>query len=127
MSRLRRFIIQGRPVPGESLGEELVSSARRDPDMALPFMVRAAEAFGDVGVAAIGESHEVPATDGYVVGHTAPRELKRLATQARIVDPITRRFLVSAGISEGCGFWTLAVALALRRPRPLLHPRATMC
>jgi 2-polyprenyl-3-methyl-5-hydroxy-6-metoxy-1,4-benzoquinol methylase len=40
------------------------------------------------------------AVDGYVLGHT-DAELKRLATQARLIDPITRRFLVSAGITEG--------------------------
>jgi 2-polyprenyl-3-methyl-5-hydroxy-6-metoxy-1,4-benzoquinol methylase len=40
------------------------------------------------------------ATDGYVLGHT-DAELKRLATQARLIDPITQRFLVSAGITEG--------------------------
>lgn len=40
------------------------------------------------------------ARDGYVLGHTHV-ELKRLATQARLIDPITRRFLVSAGIKEG--------------------------
>jgi 2-polyprenyl-3-methyl-5-hydroxy-6-metoxy-1,4-benzoquinol methylase len=40
------------------------------------------------------------AADGYVLGHT-DAELKRLATQARLIDPITRRFLVSAGIAEG--------------------------
>jgi ubiquinone/menaquinone biosynthesis C-methylase UbiE len=40
------------------------------------------------------------AMDGYVLGHT-DAELKRLATQARLIDPITRRFLVSAGIREG--------------------------
>jgi 2-polyprenyl-3-methyl-5-hydroxy-6-metoxy-1,4-benzoquinol methylase len=39
-------------------------------------------------------------TDGYVLGHS-DAELKRLATQARLIDPITRRFLVSAGIKEG--------------------------
>jgi tRNA A58 N-methylase Trm61 len=39
-------------------------------------------------------------TDGYVLGHSDV-ELKRLATQARLIDPITRRFLVSAGIREG--------------------------
>jgi SAM-dependent methyltransferase len=36
----------------------------------------------------------------YPLGHT-DAELKRLATQARMVDPITRRFLVSAGITKG--------------------------
>jgi protein-L-isoaspartate O-methyltransferase len=40
------------------------------------------------------------AMDGYVLGHT-DAELERLATQARLIDPITRRFLVSAGITEG--------------------------
>jgi protein-L-isoaspartate O-methyltransferase len=42
----------------------------------------------------------MPATDGYVLGHT-DAELKRLATQARLIDPITKRFLVSAGIKKG--------------------------
>jgi 2-polyprenyl-3-methyl-5-hydroxy-6-metoxy-1,4-benzoquinol methylase len=40
------------------------------------------------------------AKDAYVLGHSEA-ELKRLATQARLIDPITRRFLVSAGIREG--------------------------
>jgi 2-polyprenyl-3-methyl-5-hydroxy-6-metoxy-1,4-benzoquinol methylase len=39
-------------------------------------------------------------TDGYVLGH-GEAELKRLAIQARLIDPITRRFLVSAGIRDG--------------------------
>jgi SAM-dependent methyltransferase len=38
--------------------------------------------------------------DPYVLGH-AEAELRRLSTQAVLVDPITRRFLVSAGIAEG--------------------------
>jgi 2-polyprenyl-3-methyl-5-hydroxy-6-metoxy-1,4-benzoquinol methylase len=38
--------------------------------------------------------------DAYVLGHSEA-ELKRLLTQARLIDPITRRFLVSAGIREG--------------------------
>jgi 2-polyprenyl-3-methyl-5-hydroxy-6-metoxy-1,4-benzoquinol methylase len=42
----------------------------------------------------------VVATGKYVLGHT-DAELKRLATQARLIDPITRRFLISAGITEG--------------------------
>ena len=37
---------------------------------------------------------------GYVLGHS-DAELKRLSTQAHLIDPITRRFLVSAGIAEG--------------------------
>ena len=34
------------------------------------------------------------------LGHTE-YELERLARQARLVDPITRRFFVAAGIAEG--------------------------
>src|SRR5947209_4469612 len=37
---------------------------------------------------------------GYVLGHT-DAELKRLAAQAHLIDPITQRFLLSAGIREG--------------------------
>jgi SAM-dependent methyltransferase len=36
----------------------------------------------------------------YVLGH-ADAELARLSTQARVVDPITRRMLVDAGIETG--------------------------
>jgi ubiquinone/menaquinone biosynthesis C-methylase UbiE len=36
----------------------------------------------------------------YELGHTE-KELKRLATQARLIDPITRRFLQDAGIVAG--------------------------
>jgi len=36
----------------------------------------------------------------YALGHTA-YEVERLARQARLVDPITRRFFVAAGIAEG--------------------------
>jgi ubiquinone/menaquinone biosynthesis C-methylase UbiE len=36
----------------------------------------------------------------YVLGHSEA-ELARLKTQARLIDPITRRFLASAGIVEG--------------------------
>jgi SAM-dependent methyltransferase len=35
---------------------------------------------------------------GYVLGH-ADRELQRLGTQARLIDPITRRFLLAAGLT----------------------------
>ena len=35
--------------------------------------------------------------DGYVLGHSG-RELDRLAAQARVLDPITRRFFHDAGI-----------------------------
>ena len=37
---------------------------------------------------------------GYVLGHS-DAELRRLETQARIKDPITRRFLVAAGVGPG--------------------------
>ena len=40
------------------------------------------------------------ATIEYVLGHSET-ELNRLSTQARLIDPITRRFLTSAGIAEG--------------------------
>jgi ubiquinone/menaquinone biosynthesis C-methylase UbiE len=42
----------------------------------------------------------MPASRDYVLGHTEA-ELKRLTTQARLIDPVTRRFLVSAGIVPG--------------------------
>src|SRR6478752_456313 len=37
---------------------------------------------------------------GYVLGH-AERELRRLAAQARMVDPITARFFGEAGVRAG--------------------------
>jgi SAM-dependent methyltransferase len=40
------------------------------------------------------------ATGGYVLGHS-DRELERLSTQARLVDPITVQFLRLAGIARG--------------------------
>jgi ubiquinone/menaquinone biosynthesis C-methylase UbiE len=36
----------------------------------------------------------------YVLGHS-PKELERLAVQARQIDPITRQFLVEAGVAPG--------------------------
>src|SRR5689334_1876995 len=36
----------------------------------------------------------------YVLGHS-PLEMRRLKLQARLIDPITRRFLSAAGVSEG--------------------------
>ena len=36
----------------------------------------------------------------YVPGH-GPREIERLIRQARMVEPITRRFFVEAGIAPG--------------------------
>ncbi len=39
-------------------------------------------------------------TGAYVLGH-ADRELNRLSVQARLVDPITRRFLLDAGVVPG--------------------------
>jgi 2-polyprenyl-3-methyl-5-hydroxy-6-metoxy-1,4-benzoquinol methylase len=38
--------------------------------------------------------------DGYMLGHR-PGELRRLGFQARLIDPITRRFLVAAGVAPG--------------------------
>ena len=38
--------------------------------------------------------------DGYILGHR-PDELRRLGFQARLIDPITRRFLVAAGVAPG--------------------------
>src|SRR5260221_5933325 len=44
---------------------------------------------------------DVPAEhDGYMLGHR-PDELRRLGLQARLIDPITRRFLVAAGVVPG--------------------------
>lgn len=37
---------------------------------------------------------------GYALGY-AEAELRRLTTQARLIDPITRRFLEAAGIRKG--------------------------
>ena len=39
-------------------------------------------------------------TAEYVLGHS-DRELERLSTQARLLEPITREFLISAGIVPG--------------------------
>jgi SAM-dependent methyltransferase len=36
----------------------------------------------------------------YALGHSDP-ELERLVTQARVIDPITRRFFLAAGIAPG--------------------------
>ena len=40
------------------------------------------------------------AVGDYALGHS-DAEMRRLATQSRLIDPITRRFLVSAGIIPG--------------------------
>ena len=48
----------------------------------------------------VGNRAQVDPVERYVLGHSA-RELKRLAVQARLVDPITRRFLCAAGITSG--------------------------
>ena len=37
---------------------------------------------------------------GYLLGHD-PDELRRLNAQARVIDPITRRFFQAAGIGPG--------------------------
>jgi len=36
----------------------------------------------------------------YLLGHS-PNELERLVTQARVIDPITRRFFLAAGVAPG--------------------------
>jgi SAM-dependent methyltransferase len=41
-----------------------------------------------------------PSDPAYSLGHSE-RELERLASQARLVDPITRRFLIEAGVAPG--------------------------
>jgi tRNA A58 N-methylase Trm61 len=46
------------------------------------------------------EANRMVVSGKYVLGHT-DAELTRLSTQARLIDPITRRFLVAAGITEG--------------------------
>jgi SAM-dependent methyltransferase len=38
--------------------------------------------------------------DAYVLGHS-DRELERLRLQAKLVDPITRQFLIEAGVARG--------------------------
>ena len=47
----------------------------------------------------VDDDHDVGAA-GYVLGH-ADRELERLASQARLIDPITDRFLRDGGITTG--------------------------
>jgi SAM-dependent methyltransferase len=44
--------------------------------------------------------HEAGPPPAYSLGHS-DRELERLSVQARLVDPITRRFFVDAGIVPG--------------------------
>ncbi len=46
------------------------------------------------------EGEAMPTGNAYVLGHTG-YELERLARQARLIDPITRRFFETAGIAEG--------------------------
>lgn len=48
----------------------------------------------------MGSRDEAGPAQGYVLGHS-DRELNRLAVQARLVDPITRRFFQEAGLSVG--------------------------
>ncbi len=53
---------------------------------------------GGAALVISGNGRDQPAV--YALGHSAP-ELERLSTQARLVDPITRRFFVAAGIGPG--------------------------
>ena len=45
------------------------------------------------------QNHDVPAPR-YLLGHT-DREIERLKAQARLIDPVTRRFFREAGIAPG--------------------------
>ncbi len=47
----------------------------------------------------MGENADAP-TPTYALGHSE-RELERLSAQARLIDPITRRFFLEAGIVPG--------------------------
>jgi SAM-dependent methyltransferase len=70
-----------------------------------------------IGLAESGVFHYHPSTDGcldrearmvvpgrassaYILGHSE-RELERLRVQAQLVDPITRQFLIEAGVTAG--------------------------
>ena len=46
------------------------------------------------------QTRPVPDEGAYVLGHSAA-ELRRLETQATVVDPVTRRFMIEAGIGRG--------------------------
>src|SRR5262245_29840276 len=48
-------------------------------------------------IVSMGQRDEGPA---YALGHSE-RELERLGVQARLVDPVTRRFFVEAGVVSG--------------------------
>jgi SAM-dependent methyltransferase len=48
----------------------------------------------------MNEDGTPPASGAYVLGHDDV-ELRRLTTQARLIDPITRRFLTDGGIAAG--------------------------
>jgi 2-polyprenyl-3-methyl-5-hydroxy-6-metoxy-1,4-benzoquinol methylase len=68
-----------------------------------------------VSEARVGTSRD---QDRYALGHSA-EELERLETQARIVDPVTRRFWATAGVGPGmrvldvgCGAGHTSVLLA---------------
>jgi len=45
-------------------------------------------------------SEDVDSTPGYVLGHSA-REIDRLKAQARLIDPVTKRFFGESGIADG--------------------------
>jgi len=60
----------------------------------------------------------------YECGHS-DRELKRLATQAQLIDPVTRRFFVDAGLKPGMrlldvgsGAWGSETAMSPIMPIP---------
>ena len=67
---------------------------------------------------------------GYVLGHSE-QELKRLAEQARVIDPITRRIFEQAGIGRGMrvldvGSGVGDVAFLIADLVGRLGPRATL-
>lgn len=61
-------------------------------------------------------AHVSTFTSRYILVHS-DREIRRLSHQAGIINPITRRILLSAGIDPGCACSTSAVA------RATLHSR----
>jgi SAM-dependent methyltransferase len=68
------------------------------PDVVWADFIAAQLANANAGRCAVAQSSNF--SDSYVLGHS-DKELARLNAQARLIDPITRQFLVEAGIAEG--------------------------